>query len=59
MPTLVLWGMRDTAMLPVLLDGLHDFVQDMRIERFADAGHAIIHEQPVAVANAIREFIAT
>jgi pimeloyl-ACP methyl ester carboxylesterase len=56
-PTLVLWGMKDTALLPVLVDGLTDWVADLRVLRFSQAGHAIIHEAPERVAGAIREFL--
>jgi pimeloyl-ACP methyl ester carboxylesterase len=58
MPTLVLWGMRDTALLPVLLDGLGDYVPDLTVQRFDDASHNIIHEIPDALAAAIGGFIA-
>jgi pimeloyl-ACP methyl ester carboxylesterase len=57
-PTLILWGMRDTHLLPVLLDGLDDFVPDCVVQRFEDAGHDIIHEMPAALAAAIKAFIA-
>ena len=36
-PTLVVWGMRDTALLPGNLDGLANCVPDLRIERLPDA----------------------
>ena len=55
-PTLVLWGMRDTALLPVNLDGLEDYVPDLRIERFETATHWIAHEEPDGVARAIDDF---
>jgi pimeloyl-ACP methyl ester carboxylesterase len=57
-PTLVLWGMRDTALLPVLLDGLEDYVPDLTLERFKGTSHAIIREIPSQVADTIRRFIA-
>lgn len=57
-PTLVLWGMRDTALLPALLDGLGDFVADLQVERFEEAGHNIIHEIPIQLATTIGAFLA-
>jgi pimeloyl-ACP methyl ester carboxylesterase len=45
-PTLVIWGMGDTALPPALLDGLADHVPRRRIERVPDASHWIVHEQP-------------
>jgi pimeloyl-ACP methyl ester carboxylesterase len=38
-PTLVLWGERDRALGPQLLDGLERFVENLQIIRFADIGH--------------------
>ena len=57
-PTLVIWAMRDGALLPVQLDGLEEVVADPRIVRVPDAGHFVPWEQPATVANAVRDFIA-
>ena len=56
-PTLVLWAMRDTALLPVQLGGLYDLVEDLRIATIPDAGHFVPWEQPKTVATAIRDFM--
>jgi pimeloyl-ACP methyl ester carboxylesterase len=56
-PTLVLWGEKDTALLTGNLDGLDAFVPHLHIERFPDATHWIVHEQPEAVNRAIGAFI--
>jgi pimeloyl-ACP methyl ester carboxylesterase len=56
-PTLVLWAMRDTALLPVQLDGLHDLVADLRLVTIPDAGHFVPWEQPETVASAILDFM--
>ena len=56
-PTLVVWGMRDKALLPVQLDGLERLVDDLRIVRLADAGHFAPWEAPFAVADALRDFL--
>jgi epoxide hydrolase 4 len=56
-PTLVIWGERDTALLPNLLDGLDAFVPDVRIERIANGSHWVVHEFPGRVNALIREFI--
>jgi epoxide hydrolase 4 len=56
-PTLVLWGIRDTILLPVLLDGLADYASDLRVKRFAEHGHNIIHENPAALAATIKVFL--
>ncbi len=56
-PTLVVWGMRDTALLPGNLDGLHACVPDLRIERLPEASHWVMHEEPERLNHLIREFI--
>ena len=56
-PTLVVWGMRDRALLPVQLEGLDRLVEDLRIVRVADAGHFVPWEQPQAVAAALAPFL--
>ena len=57
-PTLVIWGMKDKALLPVQLDGLNDLVADLRIVAIVDAGHFVPWEKPAPVAAAIRDFMA-
>jgi pimeloyl-ACP methyl ester carboxylesterase len=54
-PTLVVWGERDKALLPSLLDGLDAFVPDLQIVRVPDASHWIVHEQPARVAAEIEQ----
>ena len=57
-PTLVLWGERDTALLPGCLDGLGECVPDMKLVRVADASHWIVHEKPVLVCSEIERFVS-
>lgn len=56
-PTLVIWGERDTALLPGLLDGLDQVVTDLTVKRIPDGSHWVIHEHPAEVNRLIREFI--
>jgi len=56
-PTLVVWGMRDQALLPGCLDGLEACVPDLRIERLPQATHWVMHEEPARLNRLIREFI--
>ncbi len=56
-PTLVLWGERDTALLPGLLDGLGECVPDMKVVRAPDASHWIVHEKPDLVCGEIEKFV--
>lgn len=57
-PTIVLWGMQDTALLPALLDRLEAYVPDLTVRRFDQAGHNIIHEIPNEISAAIGDFLA-
>ena len=57
-PTLVVWGLKDPALLPVQLEGLPDLVADLRIVTSPTAGHFIPWEEPGTVTAAIREFLA-
>jgi pimeloyl-ACP methyl ester carboxylesterase len=56
-PTLVIWGLRDPAMLPGLLDGLEEYVQDLTVVRIDDAGHDPMRSHPGQVNHAIRNFV--
>jgi epoxide hydrolase 4 len=55
-PTLVLWGERDRALLPCLLDGIEELVPAIRVERVPQASHWIAHEEPALVAGRVRAF---
>ncbi len=57
-PTLVIWGEQDRALLPGLLDGMEDFVPDLTVRRVPDGSHWVVHEQPDLVNRLIREFVA-
>lgn len=57
-PTLVVWGMKDKALLPLQLDGLDTLVEDLTIVRVEDAGHFLPWEKPEAVATPLRSFLA-
>ena len=56
-PTLVVWGLRDPALLPLQLDGLDRLVDDLTIVRLPDAGHFAPWEAPEAVARALEPFL--
>ena len=56
-PTLVIWGEQDQALLPGNLDGMAEYVADLTVERIPDATHWVVHEQPELVNSLIRKFI--
>lgn len=57
-PTLVLWGMEDTALLPSLVEGLDEYIPDLTLERVPGATHWIVHERPQFVAERLGSFLA-
>lgn len=57
-PTLVIWGMEDKALLPVQLDGLDELVDDLAIVRLPERGHFAPWEAPDEVAAALGDFLA-
>jgi pimeloyl-ACP methyl ester carboxylesterase len=57
-PTLVVWGLGDSALLPIQLSGLGDQVEDLRLVTSPTAGHFITWEEPETVTGAIRDFLA-
>jgi pimeloyl-ACP methyl ester carboxylesterase len=56
-PTLVIWGEKDTALLTQNLDGLDKFVPQLTIKRIPEGTHWVIHEKRDEVNAAIRDFI--
>ncbi len=57
-PTQLLWGLGDTALLPGLLEGIEAHVPNLELHRLAEATHWIVHEQPQRVAALIEAFLA-
>lgn len=55
-PTLVLWGERDTALLPGCLEGLDQLVPDLKLVRVPEASHWIAREQTARVIREIEAF---
>lgn len=56
MPVLVVWGLRDIALLPSQLEGLDKLIDDLTLVK-VDAGHFVTWEAPAAVNAAIRDFL--
>lgn len=56
-PTLVLWGLRDRALLPCLLDGLQDHVPQLSVHTHEQASHWIVHEQPDWVIGRLTDWL--
>ena len=56
-PTLVIWGEKDRALLTANLDGLEKFVPDLTVRRIPDGTHWVAHEKPAEVNGYIRDFL--
>lgn len=57
-PTLVIWGERDHALLTGMLDGLEHWVPDLEIVRDPSSSHWIVHERPDFVIRTMRDWLA-
>jgi len=56
-PTLVIWGEQDRALLTGNLNGLEEYIEDLVVKKIPDGTHWVIHEQPELVHGLIRDFI--
>jgi len=56
-PTLVLWGLNDPALLPGLLDGLPGWVPRLQLQRVEGASHWLVHEMPERLVQALEPFL--
>lgn len=56
-PTMVIWGERDTALLPCLLDGIEQVVDQLTLHRIPDGSHWLIHEQPERINGLLRDYL--
>jgi len=57
-PTLVIWGENDVALLPSLTRGLSEWVPELRVEIISGAGHWVPYERPEQVNSLIRQFVS-
>jgi pimeloyl-ACP methyl ester carboxylesterase len=56
-PTMVVWGEKDSALLTGNLDGLNEYVKDLTVKRIKDGSHWVVHEKPGLMIGYIRDFI--
>ena len=54
-PTRVLWGTDDFALLPSLLEGLEGWIPELEIRQIPGASHWLVHEQPERVNSELAE----
>lgn len=56
-PTTVMWGLDDQALLPALLDGLERWVPELDVVRVPGASHWIVHERTELVAQQVARLL--
>lgn len=56
-PTLVIWGGDDPAMVAENLDGLDEYVPTLTVKRIPDASHWLVHTHFAEVNRLIRDFL--
>jgi len=56
-PTLVVWGERDTALLPGCLEGLSEVVPDLKLVRVPEATHWVAREKTALVIEEIESWM--
>ncbi len=56
-PTQIIWGTGDTALLPVLIDGIEAHVPNVRIDRIEGASHWMQRDYGAQVNSCLRDFL--
>jgi pimeloyl-ACP methyl ester carboxylesterase len=55
-PTLVIHGMKDVAVLSSVLNDLYKYVNDLKIIRAEKSSHWVMHDEPELIVNNFRSF---
>ncbi|PIK46371.1 hypothetical protein BSL78_16766 [Apostichopus japonicus] len=58
-PTLIIWGMKDKYLSPILLNGLEKLVSDLKISKVEDAAHWVHQNQSRKVNQLILQYLQT
>ena len=56
-PTLLMWGMQDVALLPSLNEGLEAFIPHLKYVSIQDGSHWVVHEHPAIIQREIAAFL--
>lgn len=56
-PTMLIWGMKDMALGPGLIEGTEEWVPGLRVERVEESGHWVPEEKPRLVADLLIDFL--
>ena len=54
-PTLVIHGMKDVAVLPGVLEGLGEYVKDLKIVKAENSTHWVMHDEPHLIASEFKQ----
>jgi len=54
-PTVVMWGLDDSAVLASNAEGLDEYVEDLKVETYEGIDHWIEHHIPGEIARVVRE----
>lgn len=57
LPTLIVWGVKDPALLPCQLEGIDEYVPNVNIVRIDDTGHFSPWEAPEAVTKTMCDWL--
>jgi hypothetical protein len=56
-PTLLIWGMQDVALLPHLNEGLEAFIPNLKYVPIQNGSHWLVHELPETIQREISAFL--
>src|SRR4051812_38763689 len=56
-PTLLIWGDRDSCLVPALTEGLGPWVKNLKVEHLPNATHWVQHDEPVRVGELLLDFL--
>lgn len=58
-PTLVIHGMKDIAVLSGVLDGLEEYIEDLEIIKAENSSHWVMHDEPELLVSQFKRFFKT
>jgi pimeloyl-ACP methyl ester carboxylesterase len=56
-PTLLLWGLKDVALLPSLTEGLSQYIPQLKYVPIENGSHWVVHEHPELIQREISAFL--
>ena len=56
-PTLLIWGMQDVALLPSLNEGLDAYIPNLKYVQVQNGSHWVIHEHPELIQREISAYL--